>query len=296
MASHASTISQNGPVAIDGKSDEFEGPIAQLKGAVADLQRSLAQERGLSEMLAAQLRAAKPGVAPTYEGLSRVPDLPYYRASEHGDYMFSPWLGYGEFGALLKEASQFSAITAERLWMLYTLATQSLALDGDLVECGVWRGGSAMMFSRLLHRPGVDASRRLYLFDTFAGMPPTHPEFDPYYKGGEFSDTSLEAVRGRLPFTERVEFRKGFIPDTFAGLEHLRVAFAHVDVDIHDSVKACCEFLYPRLMAGGIMVFDDYAWSTCAGARRAVDDYFADLPVRPLALSNGQAIVFKSRD
>ncbi|HEY1687085.1 MAG TPA: TylF/MycF/NovP-related O-methyltransferase [Tepidisphaeraceae bacterium] len=272
-----------------------ERQISELEATIRQLQQGAVESQSLIQMVVGQLRAAKPNAPAIYEGLTRVPDLQFYRASEHGDYLFSPWLGYGEFGALLKEASQFSAISPERLWTLYTMASQALNLDGDLVECGVWRGGSAMLFSRLLHRADVRENRRLYLFDTFAGMPPTSQEHDPYYRGGEFADTSAEAVLARLPHRQRVEIRKGFIPDTFAGLENLRVSFAHVDVDIYDSIKACCEFLYPRLVVGGIMVFDDYAWSTCAGARKAVDDYFAALPVRPLVLSNGQAIVFKSR-
>lgn len=270
--------------------------VSELEKAMTDLHQAASEIQSVNELLVAQLNRPGTPAPAVYPGLANVPDLKFYRASKHGDFMFSPWLGYGEFGTLLPQASAFSAIGAERLWVLYTLAQQALHLDGDLVECGVWRGGSAILFSHLVHQAVVPAHRRLYLFDTFGGMPTTNPEHDNYYKGGEFADTSLEAVRDRLPHRQRVEFRKGFIPQTFEGLEDLRVAFAHVDVDIHDSVAACCAFLYPRLIPGGIMVFDDYAWSTCAGARKAVDDYFAALPVRPLVLSNGQAVVFKSRE
>jgi O-methyltransferase len=270
--------------------------VTELEKAITDLHQTASEVQEINELLVSQLQRPGAPAPAIYPGLARVPDLKFYRASEHGDFMFSPWMGYGEFGTLLPRASAFSAISAERLWVLYTMAQQALQLDGDLVECGVWRGGSAILFSHLVHQPAVPEWRRLYLFDTFGGMPATNPEHDNYYKGGEFADTSLEAVRDRLPHLDRVQFRKGFIPQTFEGLEGLRPAFVHVDVDIHDSIAACCEFLYPRLIPGGIMIFDDYAWSTCAGARRAVDDYFASLPVRPLVLSNGQAIVFKSRE
>jgi O-methyltransferase len=246
--------------------------VAELEKAIGELHQAASEVQAVNELLVPQLQRPGAPAPAVYPGLSRVPDLKFYRASEHGDFMFSPWLGYGEFGTLLPKASAFSAISAERLWVLYTLAQQALHLDGDLVECGVWRGGSAILFSHLIHQPFVPGHRRLHLFDTFGGMPATNPDHDNYYKGGEFADTSLEAVRGRLPHLERVQFHKGFIPQTFAGLEDLRVAFAHDDVDIHDSIAACCQFLYPRLIPGGIMIFDDYAWSTCAGARKAVDD------------------------
>jgi O-methyltransferase len=66
-----------------------------------------------------------------------------------------------------------------------------------------------------------------------------------------------------------------------------------VDVDILDSVKACCEFLYPRLQAGGFLVFDDYGFPSCPGARQAVDRYFRDKREVPLVLPTGQAVVFR---
>ena len=92
---------------------------------------------------------------------------------------------------------------------------------------------------------------------------------------------------------ERVALHAGLMPDTFAGHEQARIALAHVDVDIYSSIVACCQFIYPRLVAGGVIVFDDYGAPTCPGARAAVDEFFADKPEVPLALISGQAIVHK---
>ena len=231
---------------------------------------------------------------PTYPGQQEISDWAFYRPSEHGDWLFSPWKGWGEFADYLHAAAPYTCIEPERLYVLFSLARQALAIEGDLVECGVWKGGSAILFSKLLHAYDRGEGRRLYLFDTFAGMPKTDPSFDTYYKGGEFSDTDLVSVRTRIPFPESTVFLQGLIPETFGGLESLRIAFAHIDVDIYPSVKACCEFVYPRLAVGGVMVFDDYAWSTCHGARRAVDEYFAARIIKPLVFQNGQAVVFKS--
>ncbi len=60
------------------------------------------------------------------------------------------------------------------------------------------------------------------------------------------------------------------------------------------SVLDCCTFIYPRLTKGGFLIFDDYGFPTCTGARQAVDTYFADKQAVPLILSTGQAIVFKN--
>ena len=73
-----------------------------------------------------------------------------------------------------------------------------------------------------------------------------------------------------------------------------RVAFAHVDVDVYQSVWDCCEFIYPRLTTGGVMVFDDYGFPTCPGARKAVDEFFANKPETPIILQTGQAIAIRS--
>lgn len=203
--------------------------------------------------------------------------------------LFSPWLSSeGEFAALLAELTPYTVVSPDRVWMLYTLARQARHLPGDFWECGVYKGGTAKMLSRLIV---ASPDKRLCLFDTFEGMPETDPERD-YHRKGDFADTSLEAVRDRVGDTN-VAYYQGFIPETFQGLEQERIAFAHVDVDIYRSVLDCCEFIYPRLVGGAFMVFDDYGFPSCPGARAAVDGFFADKSECPLALPTGQAVVTK---
>jgi O-methyltransferase len=234
---------------------------------------------------------------PRYPGQDGIPDREFYRPSEHGDWLFSPWQavtdhrGYGDFKDYLQLARDVgTAVGAERLYTLFTLARQCLHLPGDFFEAGVWKGGTAALFAKLIGEQST-CSRELHLFDTFAGMPPTHAA-DTYYKGGEFADTSLESVRAKVS-ADFVRFHPGFVPQTFGGCEDLRFAFAHIDLDVYESIRDAITFVYPRVAVGGIIVFDDYAWSTCPGARRAVDEFFASRRMCPLVLSNGQAVVFK---
>lgn len=203
--------------------------------------------------------------------------------------LFSPWLNSkGEFAAWLAELRPYTVVSPDRIWMLYTLARQAMHLSGDFWECGVYKGGTAIMLAKLITAvPG----KTLKLFDTFQGMPETDPERD-YHRLGDFADTSLQAVKQRVGET-KVSYYPGFIPETFQGLEQERIAFAHIDVDIYRSVLDCCEFVYPRLAGGAFMVFDDYGFPSCPGARAAVDDFFADKPECPLALPTGQAMVTK---
>ena len=70
--------------------------------------------------------------------------------------------------------------------------------------------------------------------------------------------------------------------------------FVHVDADIYRSVCDCCAFFYPRLVQGGMMLFDDYGFATCPGVRKAVDEFFADKSHKPLYLPTGQALVINN--
>jgi hypothetical protein len=83
------------------------------------------------------------------------------------------------------------------------------------------------------------------------------------------------------------------MPDTFQNTNISRLAYGYVDVDLYKSVLDCIEFVYPRLVAGGILVFDDYGFPSCARVREAVDKAFAALPENPIYLPTGQALVIK---
>ena len=162
-------------------------------------------------------------------------------------------------------------------------------LEGEFWECGVYKGGTALMLAEIIS-PSKDKQSRL--FDTFEGMPATAPNID-YHREGDFSDNSLNAVRVRIGDSGNLSFHPGLIPDTFSGLEGNKIAFAHVDVDIYQSVLDCCEFIFPRLTSGGIIVFDDYGFPSCPGARAAVDRFFRQKLEVPLVLPTGQAVVIK---
>jgi O-methyltransferase len=218
------------------------------------------------------------------------PFEPVYRVYDPPDHelyqpLFSPWQAQS-FKSEFARIEKWTVVSLERSYVLHQLALQALRLGGDFWECGVYRGGTAMLLAKIVRENGP----KLRLFDTFEGMPDTDGGKDFHVKG-DFSDTSMEAVRSRIP-GDFVRFHKGFMPETFAGLEDSRIAFAHIDVDIYKSIVDCCDFIFPRLLVGGFMIFDDYGFPSCPGARKAVDDFFRDRRAVPLVLDTGQAIVF----
>lgn len=201
---------------------------------------------------------------------------------------YSPWLATeGEFHDTCDSIRPYTLVPPESCYVLQCLARQATHCPGEFWECGVYKGGTAMLLERVIARSGNGATLRL--FDTFEGLPDADAARD-FHRRGEFADTSREAVAARVA-ADFVRIHPGRIPDTFAGLEDRRIAFAHVDVDLYQSVLDCCRFVYPRLSAGGVMVVDDYGLRFCPGARKAVDEYFRDKPEEVLALPTGQALV-----
>ena len=136
----------------------------------------------------------------------QIPDAELYQP------VYSPWRS-PTFTAEHARIAPYTLVSEDRCYILASLAAQAARLDGEIWECGVYRGGTAMLLSERL----AGAARTVRLFDTFAGMPATDAAKD-WHKAGDFHDTSLEAVRSRVK-GDFVHFHKGLIPQTFAGLE-----------------------------------------------------------------------------
>jgi O-methyltransferase len=202
---------------------------------------------------------------------------------------FSPWEGLPEFEQYYSKIKNFTMVRRDSCYVLLKTLQQSLRLKGDVVECGVFRGGTALLEAMVL--TGND--RNLHLFDSFEGMPKTSDGLDRFDQG-DFSGTSADAVAALLRPYPFVWMHVGFIPDTFHGLKIDSISWAHIDVDLYQSVLDSIHYIYPRLVPGGFMVFDDYGYPSCPGARRAVDEAFAGLPDVPICLPTGQCLVVKT--
>jgi hypothetical protein len=171
-------------------------------------------------------------------------------------------------------------------------------IPGDVVECGVWRGGSMQAAARTLLSVG-DTSRDLYLFDTFDGMPPpgerdirrederTAQELmaeEARERSLVWAVATLEDVQegfAQIPYPrERVHFVKGRVEDTIPGEAPERISILRLDTDWYDSTRHELEHLYPRLSSGGVLLLDDYGY--WEGAREAVDEFLEETGERLL--------------
>src|SRR4051794_27684557 len=173
-------------------------------------------------------------------------------------------------------------------------------VPGAIVECGVWKGGSMMAAALTLLRLGA-AGRDLYLFDTFAGMPPPTSEdvfsacdgYSPmrHWKRRRRTETEnawhyvpAEEVRAAVLSTgypaECVHLVEGRVEETLPAAAPDAVALLRLDTDWYESTRHELEHLYPLLSPGGVLILDDYGHYE--GARRAVDEYFEAHGGRPL--------------
>ena len=200
---------------------------------------------------------------------------------------YQPWRAKW-FVDLYESISPYTVVPIERAWTIWQMASQACTLEGDLLEAGVFQGGTA----KLLRRIAEEHKKQLHLFDSFEGMKVADAEHDRH-ASGDFADTSLEGVQKVVGRGDFIHFHKGWIPDTFAGLEDKKICFAHIDLDLYQGVKDTLEYVYPRMPAGGAIISDDYGLASCPGARRAVDEFFEGKPEKPLALLTGQVLVVK---
>jgi len=241
--------------------------------------------------------------APTHLPQRLLAQTGYFRLrtwlAAHGDHipdahlyqpLFAPWEGEKEFDSLYREIKPYTLVSRDRCYVLWRTLQQAIRVQGDFMECGVFRGGTALLAAKTLN--GKMQNRKMHIFDSFKGMPKTTDGIDRF-ESGDFSSTSEEAVKQLMKPFPFVDIHAGFIPQTFSGLSIRQVAWAHVDVDIYQSVRDCIAYIYPRLAPGGYIIFDDYGFPSCASARRAVDEIFAQLPEVPLYLPTAQCIVIK---
>jgi O-methyltransferase len=181
-------------------------------------------------------------------------------------------------------------LTAERRFTLVQLLGQVHGVPGDTAECGVYRGTG----SWLICRNSADAGRTHHAFDSFEGLSEPGTEDGTSWHGGDLA-VGEAAVRALLePYDARVY--RGWIPDRFDEVADRRFAFVHIDVDLYQPTLDSLEFFYPRLAAGAVVVCDDYGFTTCPGAKRALDEFMADKPETILHLPTGQGIVVRAQD
>ena len=188
---------------------------------------------------------------------------------------------------------QGATYTYERKYNLNELFKLTSHLPGDVVECGVYKGGSAFFLAR--HIAESARNKRLCLFDSFEGLSLPAAIDGHHWSAGDLSST-IEEVRaalaplGPLPF---VEFYRGWIPERFPEVADRCFCFVHIDLDLYQPTLDAISFFYPRMEAGGIILLDDYGFESCPGVTAAIDQYMSGKPEPVVNLASGGALIVR---
>lgn len=164
---------------------------------------------------------------------------------------------------------RYTAVLIPRLVTLYRLSEEvnRRSIPGDIVECGVYNGGSAVVMASIGEKSPLN--RKVWLFDSFEGLPkPSDKDGNeaPEYEGWCHGDLAkVREIFEKMHIPEsRVHIVKGWFQDTFQKVQIPDIAILHIDADWYESVKLCLEKFYDCVRPGGYVVLDDYgSWEGC---------------------------------
>lgn len=203
----------------------------------------------------------------------------------------SPWLADTKFMNVYNRVKANTLVDIFRCYELWALVRQSVRVDGDILEVGVWRGGTGALLAKAIQDR---SDKKVFLADTFTGVVKAG-ENDTLYLGGEHSDTSVEVVNDLLRSLDVVntEILKGIFPDETEAAVPGKIAFLHCDVDVYTSTRDIVSWALPRLSIGSIMVFDDYGFYGCDGETKFCDEFRQDRNFIFIHNLNGHAVFIK---
>ena len=192
---------------------------------------------------------------------------------------------------LIETCSKYSMTTSLNMWSLlqsfYYIKNNNI--EGDFVECGVWKGGNLILLQKLMEKYKI--KKNIFAYDTFEGMPePTNLDFKydgsdgrQIFKHKKNNDikwvySSIDEVKKNLSTNckskKNIKLIKGMVEKTLMKKNNIpeKISILRLDTDFYESTKIEMKILFPRLVKGGVLIIDDYGnW---LGARKAIDEYF----------------------
>tara|TARA_Y100000031_G_scaffold103504_1_gene113665 strand:- start:145360 stop:146136 length:777 start_codon:yes stop_codon:yes gene_type:complete len=224
-------------------------------------------------------------------GLLRKAGLEVSKYRPRGQEKFPEAIEQG-FIDLYKKYHEFSMVKWPGLYTAYRAANYIKAhkIEGDIVECGVWKGGCTAILAEILK--DEKAPRDFYLYDTYEGMSaPTevdrsmstnisanklYHQYDEQWSVGSLD--TVKQVMGETGYEPRkLHYVKGKVEDTIPKTIPKKIALLRLDTDWYESTKHELEHLYDLLVPGGVLIIDDYgSW---AGSKKAVEEFFKDRPM-----------------
>jgi hypothetical protein len=208
---------------------------------------------------------------------------------------------FSRFKSLHRKYENYSMVPEDFFIFNLDLCNQYKHLNGDYVECGVWRGGMSAAVSEIL-----GPEKTVHLFDSFQGLPPAKDidgksalqwqkdtESPGYFDNCTAEESAVHEAM-RLANHTMYNVYKGWFEDTLKTFPGIPVSILRLDGDWYDSILICLKYLFPKVIEGGIIILDDYyTWDGCT---KAVHDYLSETksPSRIYQWKNRVAFIIKS--
>ncbi len=183
------------------------------------------------------------------------------------------------------------------IWRLHTLvwaAKNALHIEGDFVECGVFKGFCSTVLFKYLDFQ--DLPRKGYLYDTFEGLPEktsTEEERRAWDYTRYDSEAIYKGVLEKFSRYENVAIVRGIVPDSFEIAVPDKIAFLHIDMNSEQAEMLALQHLFDRVTPGGMIVFDDFGWSCNVNQMRSELAFMNERGHAVLELPTGQGVVIK---
>lgn len=203
---------------------------------------------------------------------------------------YAPWMAEPVFLDAYRQVAMHTMVDPPRCYELWSVLPQTPT--GAVLQVGAWRGGSGVLLAMRVPESPV------YLADTFTGLVKRSDRDNGCDWGnGSFAEGSADQVESLALACDcrNITILEGVFPEeTVGGLpEDVQFRFVHIDVDFYQSAKDTFEWVWPRVMQGGVVVFDDYGFVECQGVRAFVDELRGEKDRLVLHNLNGHAIVVK---
>ncbi len=165
----------------------------------------------------------------------------------------------------------------KRLYIIYQVIkiVKDIAINGNnnFCEMGVFKGGSTYFISSVANQI-IKPPPNIFCFDTFEGHPDDiTPILDGEHRKGQFNKTSFGEVKNYLSIFTNVSVLKGRFQNNFEDINKKLFSFVHLDVDIYSATKDALHLFENKIVKNGIILTDDYGFTTCKGVKKAVDEF-----------------------
>lgn len=252
---------------LEGRLTELDTLRAKLAQAEAEV-RSLRAGRGLA--------AEQDTPADEAEWAARARKYEYYWSNAEKKIDLLAMRPFGPIATgVLKDGRTF--LNADRLYTLWQAVAGMPRTAAAVAEVGTYKGGSAKFIAEAMRASHHELP--FYVCDTFAGHTVVDPSLDGRHRvGKQFRTVSARVVKYLKPY-DFLHVIEGDIRETSARFtDQQSFGMVHIDVDVYPITQFCLEFFAPRVAVGATIVVDDYGFTTCRGAKKAVDEFVAARP------------------